>query len=300
MSGDVIFYKKLLDAIADGVYFVDLNRNITYWSSGATKITGYASDEVLGKSCSENLLVHVNENGQNLCVDGCPLLKSMKTNTSHKIELYLNHKDGHRVPVQIQAAPIHDPSGNIIGSLEIFHDMTAIKEDRTLIEELKTMTLLDSLTGIPNRRYIDMKITSALQEMERHGIPLGIILADIDHFKHFNDVYGHLIGDEILKIIASTLSCNIRVSDMAGRWGGEEFIIILQHVDHPILKKIAGKLRALVEASILHNNDEMLHATISMGACLAKAEDTQETLIQRADNLLYRAKEQGRNRVLMD
>ncbi|HEY6837725.1 MAG TPA: PAS domain S-box protein, partial [Geobacteraceae bacterium] len=117
-----LFFRKLLDNLYDGVYFVDRDRLITYWNKGAERISGYTAEEVMGKSCKDSLLVHMDDKGTILCLAGCPLAATMEDRKERRAEVYLHHKDGHRVPVVVRVAPIPDRAGKIIGAVEIFSE----------------------------------------------------------------------------------------------------------------------------------------------------------------------------------
>lgn len=294
------FYLKLLDNIQDGIYFVDVYGKITLWNKAAEQITGYSAEEVIGSSCMDNILVHVDACGRELCNDACPLKDTLNSGANNSAEVFLHHKKGQRVPVFVTASPITDDMGEIIGAIEIFRDTSVLMFDRVLLEELKRMALLDSLTEIANRRYLEMKLKAALSEFMRHDIKVGVIFADIDHFKEINDHHGHGTGDDMLRMVARTLTGNIRINDMAGRWGGEEFVIIFTHIETEGLKILAEKLRMLVENSFILANGARVQVTISMGASMARQDDTEASLLKRTDELLYSAKRAGRNRVVME
>jgi len=121
---------------------------------------------------------------------------------------------------------------------------------------------------------------------------------DVDHFKQFNDTFGHNIGDAVLRMISRTIRYALRATDVVGRWGGEEFIAILYDMQNMDALNIpAEKIRALVEHSLLDVNGSRLSVTISIGGTLLHADDTAESLVQRADELMYQSKQAGRNRV---
>jgi PAS domain S-box-containing protein len=105
------FYKRLLDNLNDGVYIVNLHREIVYWSKGAERITGYANEDVIGSHCWDNILMHVDDQGNQLCRTGCPLLNVISSGIESKAELYLSHKNGHRIPVLVRATPLHRQQG---------------------------------------------------------------------------------------------------------------------------------------------------------------------------------------------
>ncbi|MEK7750071.1 MAG: GGDEF domain-containing protein [Planctomycetota bacterium] len=162
------------------------------------------------------------------------------------------------------------------------------------------MALLDPLTELANRRYTELNIQTKLDEMRRYGRPFGILFVDIDHFKNINDFYGHDIGDKVLTMVANTFMKNVRASDIVGRWGGEEFIAIIPNINEAQLYFTANKLRVLVEQSGFSLNSGIVQVTVSIGATLALLKDTAETLLERADKLLYYSKANGRNRVSID
>jgi diguanylate cyclase (GGDEF)-like protein/PAS domain S-box-containing protein len=294
------FYRDLLDSISDGVYFVDLDGKITYWNRGAEKITGYPAGEVLGCRCSDGLLMHVDDRGSQLCQVGCPLAATALDGQEREAEVFLHHRDGHRVPVLVRASPMRAAGGDIVGAVEVFSERPAGWELAFRADELRRMALLDHLTEVANRRYLEMLIRSRLEELDRYGWPVGVLFVDVDHFKDVNDAFGHTVGDQALRMVAKTLSTGARSFDIVGRWGGEEFLVLLINVAKEDLEIIAERLRALVATSILSVPSQRLTLTVSVGATLATREDTVETVVARADELMYRSKKAGRNRVTSD
>jgi len=296
---DIELYKSIIDGLHEGVYFVDLNRQITYWNQGAERITGYAASEVVGHSCADNILVHVDETGKCLCVACCPLVETMLQGCSHKCDqVYLHHKDGHRVPVGVSVSLIRNQEGAPIGAVEVFSEKNSIDYNDRLIEDLKREALIDQLTGLPNRRYLEMNLGGSLAEFERHQVGFGLVFADVDRFKLFNDTHGHDVGDRVLKLVGTSMENCMRAYDMAGRWGGEEFLAIIRFVDHAQFRSVAEKLRTMVENSFLAHQGEHLNVTITLGATHVQPGDTAESLLKRADQLMYAGKQAGRNRVM--
>lgn len=287
-------YRNILENIYEGVYFVDKNREITFWNKGAERITGFLAAEVTGQYCYANLLNHINEKGTALCLKGCPLHKTISDGLMREATVYLHHKIGHRVPVTVRTIAIYEGS-EIIGAVEVFTDDA---ERHALIKNVKRLNVLamqDKLTGLPNRRYTEEFLSSKTDEFNKLGIQFAVAFIDIDHFKIFNTRYGHSTGDKVLKMVADTFSSNIRNTDLIGRWGGEEFIAVFSGIDEGQLYSITEKIRMLVETSILRRENKDLHVTVSIGATLMRNEDTIEKVIERADELLYKSKGNGRN-----
>jgi diguanylate cyclase (GGDEF)-like protein/PAS domain S-box-containing protein len=290
------FYATLLDNLYDGVYFVNRERQITFWNKAAEKITGFTKAEVLGKRCADNLLRHVDNRGKALCEGDCPLSYTLRDGESRSASVFLHHKDGHRLPVAIGIAPITDAQQNIIGAVEIFRDDSATVAALDHLKELKDLAYLDGLTKIANRAYLETFTVARFNELRRMGWSFGAIFADVDQFKQVNDTFGHQTGDLVLKMVAQTLLKSCRSFDLVGRWGGEEFLCVISKLkDADQIMAIAERLRALVESAWVSLPDCSLHVTISLGVTLARLPDSPESLIQRADDLMYRSKTSGRN-----
>lgn len=300
-TGDpgVDFYRTLLDGLAEGVYFVDRDRRITYWNHGAERITGRPAAEVLGRRCRDNVLVHTDETGRNLCHEGCPLLATMQDGMPREVEVYLRHRDGHRVPVIVRASPIRR-RGVIIGAVESFDDNTKRMAALEQIRELEELAFVDPLTELPNRRLVEALLRSRLDELERYGWPVGIAILDVDGFKGVNDRFGHDAGDAALRMVARTLAGAARSFDVVGRYGGDEFLAVLAGVDEGRLRSATERLRALVARSQLELRERPLGVTVSCGASLARPGDDVRDVIERADAALLRAKRAGRNRVVLE
>ena len=291
-----MFYKDLLDHIADGVYFVDRDRTITYWNHGAERLTGYSSEAVVGKRCQDDLLCHVDGSGTRLCYDGCPLTATICDGKGHEAAVFLRRKEGRRVPVWVRVQPLFDSDGLIVGGVEIFTDNTAQAEAHRRMKELEKMAFLDQLTGLPNRRFMDIALQTALNEFQLHQQSFGVICIDLDRFKEINDGYGHAVGDLVLKETAQTLKNAIRSTDSVGRWGGDEFTAIVHYAHDGLLATIAERCVTLVREVAIHLGDgRKLSTSVSVGATLARLEDRIEDLLHRADEQLYRSKSSGRS-----
>jgi diguanylate cyclase (GGDEF)-like protein/PAS domain S-box-containing protein len=295
MADDNI-YRDLLDNLVDGVYFTDRERRINYWNKGAERLSGFRREDVLGKRCMDNILMHMDEKGNELCRRGCPLAYTIKDGIVREADLFLHHRGGHRVPVRVRVSPLTDEKGRIVGAVEVFSDNSAKAQLTERLAQMEQLALLDSLTGLANRRYLESHIRARLEELRRNGWSFGVLFMDIDRFKNVNDTFGHEVGDRVLRMVGQTLDASTRYFDMVGRWGGEEFLAVIANTEAQTLSEIGERFRALVERSALMDPDRV-HVTISTGGTHARAEDTVEALVARADEKLYEAKNSGRNRV---
>jgi len=287
--------EKLLDSLFDGVYFVDLNKNIQIWNKGAERITGYSKEDVIGSCCSHNILRHIDDEGRELCTSGCPLSATMLDGKVREGNIYLHHKLGHRIPVAVKTSPVRDDSGEIVGGLEVFTDNSSSMQIIRELELLKQEAYLDRLTNVGNRRYGEIMLTTRLYEQTTHGIPFGVFFLDIDHFKSVNDNYGHKTGDEVLAMVGTTITGLFRRSDTVFRWGGEEFVVIFPNATDKSLVKLAERIRLFIERSFIQKGSLKMTVTASIGATLALPDDTPDSIIQRADSLMYASKTAGRN-----
>ena len=293
------FTQELLDHLNDGVYVVDPARTITFWNRGAQAITGWAPRDVIGRACPEGVLRHVDSEGNDICRNGCPLSAALADGIPRRADVFLHHKAGHRVPVRVEAVPVRDAAGAIVGAVEVFTDQTERMEAIRRVEELTEIVFLDPLTGIGNRRYAEVVLEEKMAELSRYGFRFGVLFADVDHFKEINDAYGHERGDEVLKMVATTLARSARSLDFVGRWGGEEFVVFLANVTDFNLPLIADRARRLVEHSELPGPSGPLRVTISVGATVVRKGEEAADVVKRADSLMYEAKSAGRNRIVV-
>jgi diguanylate cyclase (GGDEF)-like protein/PAS domain S-box-containing protein len=291
-------YKNLLANVRDGVYFTDNERHITYWNKGAERISGYTASEVMGRRCRDNILIHVDEKGSSMCDGDCPLAATIRDQTPREANVFLHHKQGHRVPIDVRVMPLTDSDGRVIGAAEFFSEVRAEDTLQRRIQELEHLALVDPLTQLPNRHHIEQELISRFHELNRLGIHFGLLFMDIDHFKEFNDDFGHDVGDAVLRTAARTLKASTRPYDIVGRWGGEEFVCVIRNVKETLeLLDIANRTRMLINQSTVPAGEKTLSITISVGATLATPADDCESLTKRADSLMYKSKTNGRNQV---
>jgi diguanylate cyclase (GGDEF)-like protein/PAS domain S-box-containing protein len=285
------FREKLLDGLHDGVYFADTNRKITYWNKGAERLTGYTAADAVGRHCYDNFLVHMDDDGALLCLGGCPLRQTIADGEDREAHVFLLHKQGHRVPVLMRVSPIRDEQGSIAGATEIFSDNSATRNALRKLEkracELEVLAYLDALTGVANRRYIDLKVQQAIQEVELFDRPYGLILIDIDGFKAINDTYGHVVGDGVLKAVCDTLRRCLRPSDVLGRWGGDEFVVLARDVTPDSLEHLTHRCRRVLAETEMPVGDRHRKMSVSLGPVLLEKGEDSANAFTRADRLLY-------------
>lgn len=179
-------------------------------------------------------------------------------------------------------------------------DISVLQRD---LDEVRKESMLDPLTKIPNRKCFDEQFAIDLERCEISGLPLSLLVFDIDHFKAFNDSYGHLTGDQVLRLVAQVLKANLKGRDMPARFGGEEFVAILPETELLGAVAVAENIRKSVQSKELlkrSTNEKLGRITLSIGAAQWRAGDTAAGLIERADQCLYAAKHGGRNMVVCE
>jgi two-component system cell cycle response regulator len=169
------------------------------------------------------------------------------------------------------------------------------QQDET--KKWKTQALVDPLTHVLNRNSYKLTLEQTMRDFSRYKDPTILMVADIDHFKRVNDTYGHKAGDGVLRSVATALNQSIRASDLIFRYGGDEFVILLKKCSLEQGKSVAEKARLNVEESFSLDKGHELSVTVSLGLTQLKEKDTEDSLFQRADQALYKAKSNGRNRV---
>ncbi|MDH5622028.1 MAG: diguanylate cyclase [Gammaproteobacteria bacterium] len=179
----------------------------------------------------------------------------------------------------------------------VFGIEESLKSVRGEKEWLHYLSVTDQLTGFHNHSYCRRFLIEALDRARAENSPLCVIMADVDHFKNINDTYGHLVGDEVLRIIAARMVSGARAGDEIGRYGGEEFLFILQDTEIDEGRDVAERVRARVNNDAVHSRDVEIWVSLSLGIAQAREKDDADSLIERADQALYAAKLAGRNRV---
>jgi len=301
MLETVDFYREILDNLYDGIFFVDTEGLITYWNKGSASLTGYSSSDVVGRNYCD-IFKPLDKHGNNLCESSsCPIRKVLESSMLHEVEAYVCHKEGHLLPISIRIAPVREVERHYVVAVEIHSSSSPRYAMRQRLEELQEMAMHDPLTGIANRRFVEISLAARLEELRRYSFPFAILFTDVDNFKQINDMYGHRVGDRVLKMVSATLAHSLRSFDVIGRWGGEEFVTLLVNIQPEDLFKLSDRLRRLVAKSMLTMDDgEEIGVTVSIGATVARCVDTTDSLIERADKLMFESKRRGRNQVSME
>lgn len=281
---------KIFSAFDDAIYIVDKNRKIVYFNQAAENLTGFKAKEIIGKHCYDNILNHVDDNGTKLCINGCPLLDSIKNNIVNDSKIYLHHKDGYRVPINVKTIP-YVIDNEVLGAIEVFNSLSKLVINEQYVADC--LTLIDPLTGLLNRYFL----INNLEDILKNGKQYALLFLDIDNFKNVNDQYGHLYGDEILKIIANTIIANIGPTDYAIRFGGDEILVLLNVENSSQAKEKALSLMTLINTS--EERIKKYRPEVTIGVTMLKKTDSINDAIERADKAMYEGKKCEKNCVIV-
>ena len=294
-----VFY-QLAEKLPYGLYILSPDRTILFWNDEAERITGYTREEMVGRKCAATNLHHLDEKGTPLCQTYCPLLQCMDEEKTKTKKLIFTHKNGFRVVISAHFIPLTDDQGRITMVAEVFEELSLLDRDTSLVQNLYSLAYHDPLTHLPNRVLLEATLRMRFSEFHRLHESFAVLFADIDHFHEFNEQYGHLAGDSMLKMVAGNMKQSSRKTDTIGRWGGEEFLGIFLIKDKKDTMVIANRLQKTVNQAFIPYDSEKLHITMSIGITAVQEEDTMPSIISRADHYMYRAKNMGRNTIITD
>ena len=275
----------VLETLASGVYVVDRDRNIVFWNEGAERISGYLRQEVVGRACRSDILVHCDEAGRVLCTLACPVAETLLDGRRREARVYLKHKAGHRVPVWVRVMPVRDGRGCIIGAAESFHERGETPERDYLADLMARYGCLDGRTGIPNQSFTRSRLRERLAMLEEHRLPFGIVLFEVEHEDAFLAARGRDAANLVLRSVIQTMKNELCPTDFLGRWDGDRLVAILDR-DAAGLAEATQRAQKLASVSEIQWWGDALSVAVKLGAAQARSGDTLESLLQRAEEAL--------------
>jgi diguanylate cyclase (GGDEF)-like protein/PAS domain S-box-containing protein len=262
---------------------------IVYVNPAFTALTGYNADEVIGRS--SRLLYGPNTDLQTVAA----VRAAMEAQRPIRVEQLNYSHEGEEIWIDTNVVPLRDAHGRVTHFATIGRDLTAT---RKLQEELRLMANTDPLTGLLNRRRFLEQADTEFLRSHRYQHELAAVMLDIDHFKTINDTHGHFVGDQMLIAMSRATEGLLRGTDILGRWGGEEFVILMPETPLGGAAILAERLREQLAQLAVDTPAGTLHFTISAGVAARSEPDAGITdILQRADSALYTAKHHGRNRI---
>ncbi len=295
------FLRTIFESIRDPFCIIDRDFRIVRANDAYLRVKGKSIDDLLGGKCYETLY------GRDSVCDACVIDKTFKSGEPCLKEKFVPRPEGYGEWVEIYTYPILMEGQEVSHVIQYMRSITDRKrseeEKRMLIERLERLSRTDGLTGMLNKRGLMERLQTEFERVKRYGGSISLLICDIDDFKYVNDLYGHSAGDNYLKLIAQAMYNSIRSADIIGRFGGDEFMVILQGVEREEALKLAERIRSIVENTILKADImRSVKSTVSIGVATfdstgSYSVTTPEELIKAADEALYKAKNRGKNRV---
>jgi diguanylate cyclase (GGDEF)-like protein/PAS domain S-box-containing protein len=293
------FLNTIFDSIKDPFSIVDREFRIIRANEAYAVMRNKEVKGLIGTRCYESL-----HNRSSVC-DDCVVKKTFESADPCAKDKLLVFPDGADVWVEIYTYPILDENERVSHVIEYTRDITdrkkAEEERRRLIEKLEFLSNTDVLTGLLNRRALIGRLEYEIDRAQRYGAELSLILCDLDRFKEVNDSFGHAEGDRALRIVSEILKCSLRKSDIVGRYGGDELMIVLPDTSIRGAEDFAERLRHAVEHTSFQTiSGKSVAMSISLGVTgldLHERDAGHDALVRRADTALYHSKKKGRNTV---
>jgi PAS domain S-box-containing protein len=279
-------FARVLDGLPNGIYVVDRDRRILYWNHAAEKITGYLRQEVIGRICGGDLLMHCDRSDVALCGVACPLTETIRDGRDREAKVFLRHRKGWRLPVKVRAIPIRDAGGQIAWAAESFEECRHLLEPVDGLHCVPVPEKIDPVTGVPTRETILAALRSRLSEYGASGIPFGVLGVLVNHAESTRHAYGIREVEAAMEAVAQTLAANLPESGSVGLWSSDRFLVILPgaaalHLD----RAIEGVKRLIGMVAIPWWGDRLpVDATVAGTAVLES--DTMQEILQRLEALL--------------
>jgi diguanylate cyclase (GGDEF)-like protein/PAS domain S-box-containing protein len=291
-------YRLLAENVSDVIFTTDLGMRYTYVSPSVTRMRGYSVDEVMAGTLADSLAPHSLEEARRVMAEQLARERAGERDLplSRTVEVELNHKDGHTIWSEVTATFLRDADGNPIGLLGVSRDITerkrAEEERERLHGELEARAITDSLTGLYNHAYFYQRLAHEIERSGRYGHRFALVMMDVDAFKHYNDSRGHQAGDEALRLVGECIRSAMRRSDLAFRYGGDEFVAILLNADVPRAQAVVRRVNRRIAARLKEVGDSAgAWLGVSGGiACFPEDARTVDELVGMADGAMYDAK----------
>lgn len=286
---DPAIYRDILNCLQIGVSVLDLQRRIVFWSDGAEQVTGYARIDVIGHSCTENILLHCNQNSCAMCTGNCPLSAALHDAKPVETMSSIHHKSGHLSPVHTWAIPLRDKHGSIIAMIQTFENEFTVNGPDPNDRSMKERGCLDSITELPNHAMMQSHLRETLATFTELHIPLGVVSLEVQELDRFRARYGQEAAASILRVLARTLRNSVWPTDFVGRWSEDRFLVILSGCDREALQTVGARMLRIAAQATIEWWGEELSATVLSGCTSAVAGDTPESLLQRTEDELMRS-----------
>ncbi len=274
-------FRALVDRMETGVYVVDVHQRIVYWNYGAEKVTGFLSQEMLGRPCGSNLVVEEIEHNPALCAHQCPLESGVGDHPPREVTTYFRHRAGHVLWVRLWTMAIKNRAGVIVGAVKVFCERVraagASEEERSKLHPED----LDIETGLASRAATEAIVRGQIELSAKQRTPCGLILIRLDTLEEFQRGHGKDAGSAMLHEVARTLKDMMRRSDFLGRWDAGSFLAVLPGCGLAPLERVGARMKRAAGRVAISWWGDLLSVKASASAVVVEAGDSVETVEKR-------------------
>ena len=273
--------ETLLGTMGDALLVTDRMDKIVLSNDAAARLLGLSVEELRGRPLAELVSAPVSEDGSR-----------ERSRPLRSEDAMLKPVDAEPIPVLLSAGPVHDPKKRLRGVVYVARD---IRDIRTMVQQLHELSITDELTGVHNRRFAAQTLREELTRSLRYGRALSVGVVDLDDFKQVNDTFGHVAGDEVLKLVAAVLRNSVRGTDVVARWGGDEFLLLMPETADVAARSVCKRVLSRIIESDVPGVDHRIGGSIGLATIDLDAPPADaDALVRAADEALYSAKDQGK------
>ena len=277
-------YRNILESLPTGLCVVDMQKRIVLWSDGAERITGHLRHDVIGHRCVGEALLHCDQQYCERCNEDCPLAQAIKTGHATQALSFLHHKDGHEVPVRVQAVPVRNAHGSIIGAVETFEDQQAAPAERE--DGLHIAGSVDQISGVASQALMQSHLRETLATFSELHVPFGVLRIRLEGMEDFRARCGPEAAASLLRVAGQTLESALWKTDFVGRWSDDQFLVIVNGCSEEALRSVGERIRRMAASNGIEWWGERRSLPVHIGRAAAQPGDTMESLMERAQSSL--------------
>lgn len=301
---EMLAYNKILESLMKdmpvGCYVVKPDHTLIYWNKKAEELLGFKASEMKGKKCVDKPLGCAFTSGSAIPIHSCPATIAKTTGRAYTTQMFMKRANGKELLMQNTLVPLKNQKGEVFELVSMFIPLVQEDYDADVVNRIYELTTRDALTCLPGRKYMENALAGAFAIYQRTKHPFAVLFADMNNFHAINNTYGHNAGDAILKRLGLALRKYGRKTDRFCRWGGDEFVGLLNIRDPQDIIAASRRFKKISEECYEVVGDQKIYCEAAIGITVVKDDDTIDSLIERADMYMYQAKKSQTDRIITD
>jgi PAS domain S-box-containing protein/diguanylate cyclase (GGDEF)-like protein len=290
-------FRAVLDSLKIGVCVVDPDRKMAFWNDRAEEITGYLRQEVLGRTCREDLLIPYDEGNLGLSERVSPFLTAMRDGKAQAVRVFLHHKAGYPVPLTVWVVPLRNSRGEVVGAAASFMEKPSVPTRGCAEIGSAPGDDLDEVTRPSGHLFTELHLEDRLKYATEHAIPFGVLCIGLDQLDSFTSAHGRNATEAILNVVAHALRNGLDPLDFVGRWSQDQFLALVSNCGDGALMATGEHIMRLVKYSAITWWGDALSVTVSVGATAMRPGEARESLVERVGKAFQESVSGGGNRV---